>query len=52
MSRMVLTQKQLEQQMRNLSAKGKSMTTAGGFSDNIITPIDSAENTLLENVQN
>ena len=50
-SRMVLTQKQLEQQMRNLSAKGRAATTVGGFSDQIITPIDSVENTMLENGQ-
>ena len=53
MSRMVLTQQQLEQQIRNLSAKGKPIrdinsvnmangtTTAGGMSSSAMTPLDS-----------
>ena len=58
MSRMVLTQKQLEQQIRNLTGKGKPVstisgtnmhaTTAGGLSSNQITPIESEENTMLQ----
>ena len=57
MSRMVLTQKHLEQQIRNLTGKGKPLsgvngtningTTVGGLSSNGITPIDSAENTMV-----
>ena len=56
-SRMILTQQQLEQQIRNITAKGKPArdiqttmnganslingTTAGGLSSNAITPIGS-----------
>ena len=51
MSRMVLTQKQLEQQIRNLTGKGKpvsNITTTAGLSNSAITPIDGvSENTMF-----
>ena len=66
MSRMVLTQKQLEQQIRNLTGKGKpareitttvngtnmQATTAGGLSSNAITPIDSAADITAQEGEN
>ena len=57
MSRMVLTQKQLEQQIRNLTSKGKPVSNitginganmTGGISSNAITPIDSPNNTTFK----
>mgnify|MGYP000886942330 CR=1 FL=1 len=60
MSRMVLTQKQLEQQIRNLTGKGKTVTNLPGavggraspLGANGISNIESYDNTVNEGAQN